>query len=42
MVLVLGMFAKYEFYLNENSVIVRRAVQHNQLSSPADLRDNSQ
>ena len=41
MVLVLGMFANYEFYLNVDSVIVS-AVPHNQLSSPADLEDNSQ
>ena len=41
MVLVLGMFANYEFYLNVDSVIVS-AVQQNQLSSPADLEDNSQ
>ena len=40
MVLVLGIFANNEFYLNVDSVIVS-AVRHNQLSSPADLGDNS-
>ena len=41
MVLVLGMFANYEFYLNED-LMIASAVQHNQLSSPADLGHNSQ